>query len=179
LPNNAWQLLHASRITVNVHFLTKEKARKKTFTMHTHLLCEEGVSKLVKTGKQSTSLIQATTRVCKHSGCLQYKSIDIVSKPLQADNTKDRSLATPKLQSGIESAVPESCKGRRSKLTRKQLLSTMSKEDQQQREVLALVSWLQTFDQFPYSVVDGLEGENVSERFGIVLDSLENVKISK
>ena len=54
----------------------------------------------------------------------------------------------------------------------------MSKEEQEKREVLALASWLQTFDQFPFSVVDGLDGENVKERFNIVLESLENVKIS-
>lgn len=54
----------------------------------------------------------------------------------------------------------------------------MSKEEQEKREVLALVSWLQTFDQFPFSVVDGIEGDNVSERFNIVIESLENVKIS-
>ena len=53
------------------------------------------------------------------------------------------------------------------------------KEEQEQREVLALVSWLQTFDQFPYSVVDGADVENVRERVSIVLESLENVKISR
>lgn len=54
----------------------------------------------------------------------------------------------------------------------------MSKLDQQ--EILALVSWLQTFDHFPYSVVDGgLDGGDESERFYIALDSLENIKISR
>ena len=55
----------------------------------------------------------------------------------------------------------------------------MSKEEQEKREVLALVSWLQTFDQFPFSVVDGIDGENVKERFNIALESLENIKISR
>ncbi|CAB9506355.1 expressed unknown protein [Seminavis robusta] len=54
----------------------------------------------------------------------------------------------------------------------------MSKEEQEKREVLALVSWLQTFDQFPFSVVDGIDGD-IKERFNIVLESLENVKISR
>ena len=54
----------------------------------------------------------------------------------------------------------------------------MSKEEQERREVLALVSWLQTFDQFPFSVVDGIDVDNVKERFNIVIESLENVKIS-
>ena len=55
----------------------------------------------------------------------------------------------------------------------------MSKEEQENREVLALVSWLQTFDQFPFSLVDGFDGENVKERCNIALESLENVKISR
>lgn len=54
----------------------------------------------------------------------------------------------------------------------------MSKEEQEKREVLALISWLQTFDQFPFSVVDGVDGDNVKERFSIALESLENAKIS-
>ena len=58
------------------------------------------------------------------------------------------------------------------------LLDSMSKEEQERREVLALVSWLQTFDQFPFSVVDGIDVDNVKERFNIVIESLENVKIS-
>lgn len=54
----------------------------------------------------------------------------------------------------------------------------MSKDEQ--REILALVSWLQTFDHFPYSVVDGgLDGDNENERFNIALESLENTKISR
>ena len=53
------------------------------------------------------------------------------------------------------------------------------KDEQEQREVLALVSWLQTFEEFPYSVVDGADVENVQERATIVLESLENIKISR
>lgn len=53
------------------------------------------------------------------------------------------------------------------------------KDEQEQREVLALVSWLQTFEQFPYSVMDGADVENLQERATIVLESLENVKISR
>ena len=55
----------------------------------------------------------------------------------------------------------------------------MNKEELEKREVLALVSWLQTFDQFPFSVVDGIEGDNVKERCSIALESLENTKISR
>ena len=53
------------------------------------------------------------------------------------------------------------------------------KVEQEQREVLALVSWLQTFEQFPYSVVDGVDGDNIQERATLVQESLENVKISR
>jgi hypothetical protein len=52
----------------------------------------------------------------------------------------------------------------------------MGKQDQQKREILALMSWLQTFEQFPFSVVDGIDGD-VKERCSIALESLENVKI--
>ena len=54
----------------------------------------------------------------------------------------------------------------------------MSKDEQ--REILALVSWLQTFDQFPFSVVEGgIDGDNELEQFTIAVESMENNKISR
>jgi len=53
------------------------------------------------------------------------------------------------------------------------------RRDQEEREILALVSWLQTFDEFPYALVDCHDtNDGLQERVTLVLESLENVKIS-
>lgn len=52
----------------------------------------------------------------------------------------------------------------------------MSRDER--RELVTLVSWVQTFQEFVYTVVDGNDNDNDDERYNLVIESLQNPKIS-